>query len=109
MSAPLTVICWKWETPGYRSTFGPETVNVLRRMVARHYPRPHRFLCVTDATAGLDPDVEVVAPWNDFAEVPSPHGKKNPSCYRRLRAFAPDIEPVFGPRFVTIDLDCVIL
>src|SRR5688572_21482656 len=37
----LTVVTWKWKpAEGYRSTYGPETVNVLRRMVARHYPEP---------------------------------------------------------------------
>ncbi len=34
----LTVLCWKWQPhKGYRSTFAPETVNVLRNMVARHF------------------------------------------------------------------------
>ncbi len=93
---------------GYRSSFGPSTVNVLRRMVARHYPRPHRFLCVTDDPVGVDPEVTIVPPWNDHAGLPSPAGGKNPSCYRRLRAFAPDIAAVFGRRFVSLDLDTVI-
>lgn len=107
---PLTVVCWRWQPPpGYRSTFGPETVNVLRRMVARHYQAPHRFVCVTDQTDGLDPEVEVVPAWNDHARIASPHGRKNPSCYRRLRAFSPDIAETFGERFVSLDLDCVIV
>lgn len=106
---PLTIVCWRWTpAPGYRSAYLPQTVNVLRRMVQRHYPTPHRFLCVTDDPAGLDPAIEIVPLWDDFAHVPSPHGKKNPSCYRRLRAFSPDIADVFGPRFVSLDLDCVI-
>jgi hypothetical protein len=105
----LSVISWKWTSAnGYRSTFGPQTVNILRRMVARHYPPPHRFLCVTDDPAGLDPEVEVVPDRRDFAQLPSPHGGRNPSCYRRLRAFAPDAGESFGPRFVSLDLDCVV-
>jgi hypothetical protein len=105
----LSVVCWKWMGPrGYRSTFGPQTVNVLRRMVARHYPHPHRFVCVTDDATGLDPDVLVVPDRRDFADLPSPHGGANPSCYRRLRAFAPDAARTFGERFVSLDLDCVI-
>jgi hypothetical protein len=105
----LTVVCWRWEPPaGYRSQFGPAAVNVLRRMVARHYPRPHRFVCVTDAPAGLDPEVIALPPWNDFADVPSPSGGRNPSCYRRLRAFHPDIAETLGERFVSLDLDVVI-
>jgi hypothetical protein len=107
---PEAVVCWKWASaPGYRSTFGPETVNVLRRMVARHFPHPHRFVCVTDDPVGLDPGIETVPAWNDFADVPSPSGSpRNPSCYRRLRAFHPDIASVFGRRFVSLDLDLVI-
>lgn len=105
---PQAVVCWKWATPGYRSTFGPEQVNVARRMVARHFPHPHKFICVTDDASGLDPQVEVVPAWNDFAGVPSPHGGKNPSCYRRLRMFHPEIGSVFGQRFVSLDLDMVI-
>lgn len=105
----LTVVCWKWKpAQTYRSSYGPETVNTLQRMVARHYPDPHRFLCVTDDSAGIDPSVEIVQPWNDFSDLPSPHGAKNPSCYRRLRMFHPDIAQVFGDRFVSLDLDVVI-
>lgn len=108
---PFAVVCWKWETPPlYRSVFGPEVVNTLRRMVQRHFDRPHRFICVTDNPAGLDPDVEVVSLWNDFSTIWSPHGNPSryPSCYRRLRAFHPAIAKVFGPRFVQIDLDLVV-
>lgn len=105
----LNVVCFRWAPPsGYRSTFGPETVNVLKRMVARNYDQPHTFTCVTDDPTGIDPDVRIVPLWTDFADVPSPHGAHNPSCYRRLRAFAPDIAPVLGDRFVCIDLDTVI-
>lgn len=106
-----SVVCWKWAAPkGYRSTFGPETVNVLRQMVLRHYHHPHRFLCVTDDAEGIDAGVEIIPAWNDFADVPNPHGSpRNPSCYRRLRMFHPDIGAVFGERFVSLDLDAVIV
>lgn len=106
----ITVICWKWQPhAGYRSTYPPETVNVLRDMVRRHYPHPHRFVCVTDQPQGIDRDVEIIPAWNDFAHVPSPHGgTKNPSCYRRLRLFHPDAAQWFGDRFVSLDLDMVI-
>jgi hypothetical protein len=77
-------------------------------MVLRHYPHPHRFICVTDDRARLHAGIDVVRLWNDFAGLPSPHGPRFPSCYRRLRAFAPEIAEVFGPRFVSLDLDCVL-
>ncbi len=107
---PESVVCWLWKpAPGYRSQFAAETVNVLRRMVQRHFHQPHRFLCVTDIPRGIDPVVEIVPAWNDFATVPSPHGAHQPSCYRRLRAFHPDIAQSFGSRFVSLDLDTVIV
>lgn len=110
MSRPVdAVVTWKWTTPGYRSTFGPETVNTLARMVRRHYRPDVRVLCVTDEPEGIDASVEIVPAWNDFATVPSPHGAHQPSCYRRLRAFDPAIGAVFGERFVSMDLDCVIV
>jgi hypothetical protein len=106
----LSIVCWRW-TPlaGYRSSYGPETVNTLRRMVARHYRDPHRFICVTDDGRGLDGDIEVVPLWNDFSDMTHPQNPMYPSCYRRLRAFAPDIAKVFGERFVSVDLDTVIV
>lgn len=104
----LTVVTWLWEKPGYRSAFGPVHVNALQQMVANHYRGPHRFLCVTDMTQGLNPHVAVVPPWNDFATLQSPYGAHQPSCYRRLRAFHPEIGQVFGDRFVMLDLDTVI-
>lgn len=106
----LTVCCWKWKPPAtYRSQFGAGHVNILRNMVARHYKKPHEFVCVTDDPEGIDPDIRIVPLWDEFAEIPSPHGKGNPSCYRRLRAFAPDMAEILGPRFVWLDLDCVIV
>lgn len=111
MSTPPleSVVCFKWRpAPGYRSTFAPSTVNSLAVMVRRHYPRPVRVICVTDDPAGIDPSIETVPLWNDFADLPSPHGGNNPSCYRRLRLFHPEIGAVLGARFVSLDLDCVI-
>lgn len=106
----ISVVCWRWKPrPGYRSTYSPDTVNALRAMVERHYPGPHRFICVTDDWAGIDPRVEIIPSWNDYASVPSPHGGKNPSCYRRLRLFHPDAGEWFGARYVSLDLDVVLV
>lgn len=106
----LSVVCWKWAPqPGYRSTYTADTVHVLRNMVRRHYTDPHRFICVTDDPAGLDPDVEVVPLWNDYADLQHPSNYLYPSCYRRLKAFSPEIRSLFGKRFVSLDLDCVIV
>lgn len=107
----ISVVCWKWRPhiSSARLDFSAKHVNVLRNMVERHYQAPHRFICVTDDPKGLDAGIDVVKLWKDFASVQNPHGWNNPSCYRRLRAFAPDIKDVFGERFVSVDLDTVIV
>jgi hypothetical protein len=107
---PLRVVCFKWKPSGaYRSQFGPQTVNVLKKMVGRHYPDPHEIVCITDDAKGIDSDVRVIPLWEDHAKVPSPWGPGNPSCYRRLKVFSREASEIIGPRFVCIDLDCVIL
>jgi hypothetical protein len=104
-----SVVLFKWTPrPGYRSTFQPSTVNSAAVMVRRHYPRPIRVICVTDDPSGIDAGIEIVPLWQDFAELPSPHGGNNPSCYRRLRLFHPEIASLLGQRFVSLDLDCVV-
>lgn len=106
----LTIVTFKWRAPpGYRSTFKGEHVDILRRMVRRHYKAPHRFVCVTDDARGItEPDIELFELWGDFATVRNPSGLKNPSCYRRLRLFAAQPGAWLGERFVCLDLDCVI-
>jgi hypothetical protein len=107
--SPLTFCCWRWLSPvGYRSTFAPETVYALREMIKRHYPHPHRFVCVTDQPERL-PGIETIRLWDDCAAIPSPFGRHNPSCYRRLKLFARDAGKMFGERVVSMDLDTVIV
>lgn len=104
----LDVCCFKWATPGYRSTFGPETVNTLARMVARHFHREHRFTCITDDPAGIDPTIRVIPLWKDWAHLQSPHGGGNPACYRRLKLYSPEARTIIGERILALDLDVVI-
>lgn len=103
----LTVCTWKWKPkPGYRSTFDASAVNTLRAMVARHYRQPHEFVCLTDDPSGIDPEIRTVPIWDDFADLPGPHGV---NCYRRLRAFSAEAAELIGPRFVSLDLDVVLV
>lgn len=105
----LSFVTFKWKpAPGYRSHYGPDQVHVLRNMVQRHYPRPHRFICVTDDAQGLDEGVDVVPLWPDHAGLPNPSFRAGPSCFRRLKVFSRDIGALLGPRFVCLDLDVVI-
>ncbi len=105
----LSVVCWLWKPPQlYRSQFTAKHVNILRAMVRRHYQHPHRFICVTDSPVGIEAGIEIIQLWPDHAKVRNPHGIGNPSCYRRLKAFSAEAADMFGERFVSLDLDCVI-
>lgn len=106
----LTFVCWRWKPePWYRSKFPPAVVTRLRDMVRTHYHQPHRFVCVTDSPKEIDPSIETIKLWDDCAKVQSPFGRSYPSCYRRLKAFAPEAREWFGERFVSLDLDTVIV
>lgn len=109
---PITFVAFKWRPrTGYRTTFTAEHVRILRNMIARNYHGPMRFLCITDDATGLD-DIETIPLWDEWANVPSVHGTSYPSCYRRLRLFAPDAHELLGveagSRVVAMDLDMVI-
>lgn len=102
----ITVVCWKWRQPGYRSIFQPYHVHVLRNMVKRNLSVPHRFVCITDDATGINPAlVETMELWNE-PNIVLPQGK--PNCYRRLRVFADDVSDWLGDRILSIDLDTVI-
>lgn len=105
----IDFVTFKWKPPfQYRSTFTGEHVNVLRDMIARNYKGKHRLTCVTDDPTGIDADVRVLPLWDDFADVQSPHGAGNPSCYRRLKLWSEEAADLIGERICSIDLDVVI-
>lgn len=106
----LRVVSWLW-TPyhNYRTKFTVEHVNTLRNMVERHYHDEHEFVCITDQPKGLDDRIRVIPIWDTFAKVLSPWGGSHPACYRRLRAFSSEMADIIGPRFVSVDLDVVIV
>lgn len=94
MNPDLTVATWLW---GHRFTVAH--VNILYRMVTRHLHVPFRFLLLTDfMREGLDEGIEQQI-WQPMVSW---------GCWRRLRAFAPGMERIFGPRYFAIDLDVVI-
>lgn len=109
MTEPLTVCTWLWRQPGCRTRYTAEHVNTWARMVSRHLTLPHRLVCLTDDPSGIEIETRPVP--TDFATVRtdrwSPR-KGYPQCYRRLALFRRDIGELLGPRFVSMDLDCVI-
>lgn len=106
----INVVTYKWQPfEGYRSKFGPESVNTLAAMVARHYAGPHRVWCVTDDAGGINDAVRTLPLSPHLSDVPNPTGpQRNPSCYRRLWVFSQEAARIIGGRIVLMDLDCVI-
>lgn len=100
----LQIVLWKWANPNKLHIlfdFSADAVNRLSRQLAEHLTIPHDVVCITDNPAGLDSGIRVVPLWQDARELGG--------CYSRLRAFAPDMDKVIGPRFAWIDLDSVIV
>lgn len=105
----LSVVCWHWA--GSERVYLPEHVNALARMVKRHLPHPHRFICVTDETEGFDPEVDLFQT-PDAAKrlggLASPEGRGFPSCYRRLWTFSRAAHAL-GERVLLLDIDCLVV
>ncbi|MDF0602913.1 glycosyl transferase [Psychromarinibacter sp. C21-152] len=102
--APVTVVCIKWGT-----AFGPEYVNRLYSGVRRNLARPVRFFCMTEETAGLHPEVEVLPlPAEPFqAEMAAALAVANrQGAMRKVSLFRPGLLPP-GP-VLGFDLDVVI-
>lgn len=102
----LTIVCWKWQAPGYRVNFTAEHVNVLMAkggMIDRLYGRPHRRVCITDDPTGIE--CETYPLWKDCDGMVNRCGQHLPSCYRRLKLFDPEISRELGERICSIDLD----
>jgi hypothetical protein len=107
----LTIVCFKWKPKDYwdgvsRCEFTAEHVNILHSMIKRHYHNPFRFVCITDDPEGIE--AETFPIWDDLADVVNPL-RGWVSCYRRLKIFSKEMLPIFGPRILLLDLDCVIV
>ena len=98
MSTPVNVICMKWG-----SLYGPEYVNRLRHAVARHLPRPHRFVCFTDDGSGLEADVEV-RPLPSLG-LPAGHQDRR---WQKLAVYGRELSDLRGTTLF-LDLDLVIV
>ena len=101
-----TIVCWKWEPiEGLPRTkkhakYTHEHVNALLFMLRKHISIPFRLLCVTDNPDGISAEVEIVPLWEEFRGLGG--------CFSRLVCFKKNFN-LFGSRFFSIDLDCVIV
>lgn len=100
----IRVVCWKWKPRGPkrdRIAYTAEHVNKLASGVDRHLRMPHEMVCITDDPEGIDGSVRIVPLWEDLRD----YGM----CWLRLKVFSDEMADVIGPRFVSIDLDTVIV
>jgi hypothetical protein len=102
----ITVVSWLWTNDhrhasrvagGYRV----EHVCRLQKMVAQNLRIPHDFCTITDRPAHEFPSsIRHIPIWDDLEAMGH--------CWRRLKAFAPEMREVIGDRMAWIDLDtCV--
>src|SRR5919108_5142727 len=103
----ISFVCWKWRIEGSARFFHANHVNILYAMIARWYPRPFRFVCVTDDAKGLDERIEAIPMPVRFDQLQSPQGARFPQCYARLWNFSREAA-VLGERIFQIDIDVVI-
>lgn len=105
----ITIFTWYWLQPNGRAQYKPEHVRIWADMVRRNLTLPHRLAVVTDVPGDYG-DLEVIEPPRDFEDVRIPTwGPSFPQCLRRLAMFAPDAGKRFGDRFVSMDMDCVVM
>jgi hypothetical protein len=100
----LTVACYLWFDPLGKNndlyTYGPEHVQILKRMIERNLMMPHRFVCITDRIASDLPGVDVIS-IDKTTHIPG-------SRYVKLMTFHPDASSIIGERILQLDLDTVI-
>jgi hypothetical protein len=97
MGQDRIVLCMKWGTK-----YGAEYVNRLYGMVARHLRGPFRFVCLTDNSMGVRPEVECM---------PLPSLNLAPGAERgwnKLTTFKSDLHGLRGTALF-LDLDVVIV
>ncbi|MEM6740551.1 MAG: glycosyl transferase [Pseudomonadota bacterium] len=104
--AHATVICIKWG-----SLFGPEYVNRLYSGARRNLSAPTRFLCMTEQSDGLHPDIEILPlPDEPFrAEMDAALAVANrQGAMRKVSLFRPGLIPDLNGPVLGFDLDVVI-
>lgn len=80
--------------------YSAKHVNTLFSMLKRHSNIAFEPVCITDDPNGIDADVRVLPLWDKCLFLRG--------CFNRLYVFSNDMARYIGPRFLCIDMDCVI-
>jgi hypothetical protein len=103
----LNVFTWLWTQDNVAVQYGPHHVQTLANMVKRNLTIPHRFICISDQDV---PNVDTIPHLPPMERVKNKRWPiTRPQCYRRLRMFDPAMADVLGERYVTMDLDTVVV
>lgn len=100
----LQIVLWKWRDPRKRHIlfdYSAEAVNRKRDELRRFLDMPYDLVCITDDAAGLASDIRILPLWSE--------GRALGGCWCRLKAFAPEMRELIGPRFAWIDLDSIVV
>lgn len=99
----LAAVLWLWSDPSGRRAglYGPNDVCRVASSIRKNTTVPIEIVCITDYPAHEFPsDVRVIPLWPDHRDLGG--------CYVRLKAFSPEMADIIGPRFIWLDIDCVI-
>jgi len=114
----ITVVGWLWRDLHCRTQYAAEHVVTWASMIERNLTIPHRFLVLTDDPKGVRAalsrgkvkNVAVEQLWADGRKIGTPNWPREyPQCWVRLKAFDESMRALAGDRFVSIDLDCVVV
>lgn len=92
-------MCINWGTK-----YGALYINRLYEMVARHTTPPFRFVCFTDSTTDVRPEVECF----DLPEMPGFMPERTIGQWPKSRLWAPTLADLEGP-VLFLDLDSAIV
>lgn len=95
----LQFVCMRWGTK-YPAAY----VNRLHRAVRRSTPGDHRFYCVTDDAAGLEPGIQALP----IPALPVLGDTVMDRGWRKLTLFSPALSEIRGPTLF-LDLDMVLV
>ncbi|MAC80537.1 MAG: glycosyl transferase [Rhodobacteraceae bacterium] len=93
------VICINWGT-----VYGAPYINRLYAMVAQNITPPFRFLCFTDVTEGVRPEVEC----HELPPMPGKIPENTPGKWQKARLWAPQLADLTG-NFLFLDLDLIVV
>lgn len=106
----LRVVCFLWRNtkagivlPAQELlSYTERHVNVLYSMLRRHLKIPFEMVCITDQPGRpFHSEIRVIPLWDKCRYLGG--------CFNRLYVFSKDMAELIGPRFVCIDIDCVIV